>query len=121
MNRAPLRDALFTNPCLQLLAKPHPNPASTLQSNAHRLHKAKALTSLLSPQRRAGLNCLILDFATVLTHDLFNSHNGYNENSSYADLSPLYGHDSDKARRVRKFKRGLLDLEKVSSAWCMIL
>eukprot|EP00243_Klebsormidium_subtile_P010489 TRINITY_DN5618_c0_g1_i1.p1 TRINITY_DN5618_c0_g1~~TRINITY_DN5618_c0_g1_i1.p1 ORF type:complete len:834 (-),score=233.78 TRINITY_DN5618_c0_g1_i1:369-2870(-) len=61
----------------------------------------------------AGLNCLILDFATLLTHDLFNSHNGYNANSSYADLSPLYGNDPKTARRVRVFKRGLLDLKKV--------
>ncbi|GAQ85200.1 hypothetical protein KFL_002240030 [Klebsormidium nitens] len=61
----------------------------------------------------AGLNCLILDFATLLTHDLFNSHNGYNGNSSYADLSPLYGHDEHTVRRVRVFKRGLLDLKKV--------
>jgi linoleate 8R-lipoxygenase / 9,12-octadecadienoate 8-hydroperoxide 8R-isomerase len=59
----------------------------------------------------AGISSTLFYLALIITHDLFNtSHDdpNYNSNSSYLDLSPLYGSNIDQQNSIRTFKYGLL-------------
>jgi hypothetical protein len=53
----------------------------------------------------------LFHFATLIIHDLFHTDEGDStrlKNSSYLDLSPLYGNNEDEQKKVRTFKNGLL-------------
>ncbi|PKK42132.1 hypothetical protein CI102_14625 [Trichoderma harzianum] len=53
----------------------------------------------------------LFHFATLIIHDLFRTDEIDStrlKNSSYLDLSPLYGNNEDEQKKVRTFKDGLL-------------
>ena len=64
----------------------------------------------LSP---SGLSSMLIYHATIIIHDIFrtnDSDKNISDSSSYLDLSPLYGYNTELQRKVRddKFKLGLL-------------
>ncbi|KAK1240176.1 hypothetical protein MKX08_007618 [Trichoderma sp. CBMAI-0020] len=53
----------------------------------------------------------LFHFATLIIHDLFHTDERDStrlKNSSYLDLSPLYGNNEDEQKKIRTFKDGLL-------------
>jgi linoleate 8R-lipoxygenase/9,12-octadecadienoate 8-hydroperoxide 8S-isomerase len=64
------------------------------------------------------ISSMMFYLATIITHDIFQtSPKDYNINltSSYLDLSPLYGRNSDEQMAVRTGKDGLLKPDSFSS------
>ncbi|KAF0386431.1 linoleate diol synthase [Gigaspora margarita] len=52
----------------------------------------------------SGISATMFYLAIIITHDLFNSdplNHSINRNSSYADLSPLYGNSNEEQAKVR--------------------
>ncbi|RFU82151.1 fatty acid oxygenase [Trichoderma arundinaceum] len=61
----------------------------------------------------------LFHFATIIIHDLFHTDEMDNtrvKNSSYLDLSPLYGNNMEEQSRVRTFKDGLLKKDTFSES-----
>jgi len=59
----------------------------------------------------AGINSMLFYVAILITHDVFNSDLAdptINLNSSYLDLSPLYGSNEEQQKSIRSLKSGLL-------------
>jgi linoleate 8R-lipoxygenase / 9,12-octadecadienoate 8-hydroperoxide 8R-isomerase len=62
-------------------------------------------------QHPSGISAMLFYLAIIITHDLFNSEHGdptTNHNSSYLDLSPLYGSTKAEQDKVRVHSMGLL-------------
>ncbi|KAH6610036.1 fatty acid oxygenase [Trichoderma cornu-damae] len=61
----------------------------------------------------------LFHLATIIIHDLFHTDEAERtrlKNSSYLDLSPLYGNNMDEQKRVRTFKDGLLKKDTFSES-----
>ncbi|RIA90433.1 heme peroxidase [Glomus cerebriforme] len=59
----------------------------------------------------AGISSMLFYLAIIITHDLFHTSMAdptINLNSSYLDLSPLYGSNADEQKSIRAFNGGLL-------------
>jgi len=67
----------------------------------------------------SGISATLFYLAIIITHDLFNSDHtdpNFNKNSSYLDLSPLYGSNVEMQKTVRTFKQGLLKPDSFADA-----
>ncbi|KAL7621351.1 hypothetical protein AAE478_008672 [Parahypoxylon ruwenzoriense] len=64
------------------------------------------------------LSSMIFYLATIITHDIFQTDSrdeNVNSTSSYLDLSPLYGRNTEEQNAMRTFKDGLLKPDCFSS------
>ncbi|KAH7141556.1 putative prostaglandin G/H synthase 2/cyclooxygenase 2, pgh2/cox2 [Dactylonectria estremocensis] len=64
-------------------------------------------------QSQSGLSAMLIYHATIIIHDIFRTNDNdknISDSSSYLDLSPLYGYNTEMQRKIRddKYKLGLL-------------
>ncbi|TNY23059.1 linoleate diol synthase [Rhodotorula diobovata] len=67
----------------------------------------------------SGISSLLFAFATLITHDAFNSSRTdphINETSSYLDLSPIYGCNQREQDTVRSYSMGMLFPDAVAAS-----
>ncbi|KAK4235700.1 Psi-producing oxygenase A [Achaetomium macrosporum] len=80
-----------------------PDPAIIFDSLLARQGSAK--------EHPTKVSSALFHFATIIIHDLFHTDETDGtklKNSSYLDLSPLYGNNLEEQKKVRTFKDGLL-------------
>ncbi|OTA95381.1 hypothetical protein M434DRAFT_20259 [Hypoxylon sp. CO27-5] len=70
------------------------------------------------PEHPNRVSSMLFYLATIITHDIFQTDpkdENVNLTSSYLDLSPLYGRNSEEQKAMRTFKDGLLKPDCFSS------